>query len=175
MRKLKPDSLSQLPRVSELAPDISEICQSHGSPTKPNSRLPLGLEWDSEPFFPFFTRADGPDSFPLPLLPPPICPKEPGCGADVVPPAAHFLAASTNSSFSPAEVKFFFFFLLIPRGETDVGGEGGRYTHTHLSPEVPQVPDSLLKCVGHWRPQLPPRYPPAPPPAPLCSCFSSGR
>ena len=58
---------------------------------------------------------------------------------------------------------FFFFFLLIPLGETDVGGEGGEHTHTHLSPEVPQVPDSLLRCVGHWRPQLPPRHPPTHP------------
>ena len=88
-----------------------------------------------------------------------------GCG----PPGCPLPCCFCQQQLQPfwSEVVFFFF-LLIPRGETDVGGEGGRYTHTHLSPEVPQVPDSLLKCVGHWRPQLPPRYPPAPRP-PRCA------
>lgn len=71
MRKLRPESLTQLPGVSQLGPDLSEICQSHRSPAKPDSRLHLSLGWDSEPFS-FFTWAEGPDSFPLPLLLPPI-------------------------------------------------------------------------------------------------------
>lgn len=112
------------------------------SPAKPDSRLHLSLGWDSEPLYP---SSLGPkDQPPLPSpVPHPLCPKEPGCGADVVPPVAHFLAASANSSFSPSDVKFFFFFfLLIPLGETDVGGEDGG-AHPH-SPKPGSNPGSRL-------------------------------
>ena len=162
MRKLKPESLSQLPRVSQLGPDLSEICQRHRSPAKPDSRLHLSLGWDSEPFS-FFSWAEEPDSFPLPLLPPPIMSQGAwlwgGCGPPSCPLPCCFCQQRLQPFWSEVFF-FFFFFLLIPLGETDVGGEGGEHTHTHLSPEVPQVPDSLLRCVGHWRPQLPPRHPP---------------
>jgi hypothetical protein len=68
-------------------------------------------------------------------------PKESRWEAGVASPAAHFLAASANSSIRPDDWKFFsFFLLLISLVEIDVGGEHGRLTPTYLSPEVAQCP-----------------------------------
>ena len=176
MRKLKPESLSQLPRVSQLGPDLSEICQRHRSPAKPDSRLHLSLGWDSEPFS-FFSWAEEPDSFPLPLLPPPIMSQGAwlwgGCG----PPSCPLPCCFCQQRLQPfwSEVFFFFFFPVDPsRGNRC--GWGGWWAHPH-SPKPGSTPGSRLpsEMCGPLEAPTSPQTPSHTPHTPaLCSCFSSG-